>query len=95
MKEPGSLLVVDQGEADIKIADEDAPWRAIPHRFGVSVLFSVERLHSILMTGALTEAERAEAKLRYQQLESARRGIELVVDEQKPMQSFQIWKQQR
>ena len=74
---PSTLLVTDQGETDD--TRPDVAWRGIPHRFGVSVLFSMMRLPDTLFRKSTTSTEEAERNLKIQQLESASRGIELVI----------------
>jgi hypothetical protein len=89
----GALLITDQGEADHVIPE--VPWRAVPHRFGVSVLFPTGPLPRVLIDArAGSEPDQRDITAGVERLQSALRGIELVVEEQRPLPSFQVWKQQ-
>ena len=53
------------------------------------------RLPDTLFRKSTTSTQEAERNLKIQQLESASRGIELVIEQQKPLQSLQVWKIQK
>lgn len=88
----GTIIVTDQGETDPDDTDsETLPWRGRSHRFGVSVLFSVQSLPPDLFgeDEDLFEKIRPETS---KQLRAANRGVQVVIERQKPVHSIQVWK---
>jgi len=91
----GVILVADTGETHDRPVDGQVPWRGIPHRFGVSVLFSMERLPKALFrdaNAAPIEQPDGDLNLALEQLASASRGIDLVIGQYKPLHAVQVRK---
>jgi phage tail-like protein len=97
----GDILVADQGESDsrllapaLKTNQVNLTWRGKPSRFGVSVLFSKQRLDDLIFETPARPSEEQLARKREESeiLYSANRGIQSVIDEYKPIYAIQLWK---
>ena len=84
-----AVLVTDAGELEY---DESAyRWRGQANKFAVSVLYSIPRLDDSILDSPPSEQKRKEVD----SLNSANRGIEMVIDRMKPLHASPIWNPSR
>ena len=86
----GALLIADRGE--IRGGETHVLWRGVAHRLGVSVLFSKERLPKPLLHASDPKKPDPEQGLAWEQLDTASRGIDLVIGQNKPHHALRVWK---
>jgi hypothetical protein len=83
------VLVTDAGELEYE--SSAYRWRGQANRFAVSVLYSIPRLHESILEPRSSEQKRKEVDA----LNSANRGIEMVIERKKPLHAAPVWNPSR
>ena len=95
-----AVLVTDTGELEILSKEATAsegvarkvPWRGQANRFAVSVLYSKQRLDPSIFAEDDDTKEQAENRRKaIDLLNSANHGIQMVIEQKKPLHATQVW----
>ena len=95
-----AVLVTDTGELDILSKEATAsegvarkvPWRGQANRFAVSVLYSKQKLDPSIFAEDDDTKEQAENRRKaIDLLNNANHGIQMVIEQKKPLHATQVW----